>query len=252
MPQDGEPQQSRRIGNKGRINRDEAIPAAEPGVARLACCRGEPLTSPCLTPRTPMREERNTLDSLSSMSETRPAIINVEGCVPWENFTVLPNTLRCSEIYCSHVDILEQAEGPAASSQTDRSGARPSPLCISAAGSETLGRFRACRQPSIGAESRSALGRLTGPGHHPDVTESRAALALDIEPSERPYRARPVTPDSLNESNVSLTCLPSGSQSQVSTGGTATPTTTQSAPAKTESLACVICHKSFARPCQLT
>jgi hypothetical protein len=202
-----------------------------------------------------MHEERNTLDSLGSMSETRSAIINVEGYVPWENFAVLPNTLGRSEASGSHNEAMGQAKEASGASRIDESHGRDascSSCCDPDEHSDVPGRFHASGQQSVATESQFAMGRFSGTVRHPDACEFPASLPFDLELCERQHQARFVTLNSSDQSPISLTCLSSSSQPRVSAGDTTTPTTTQSTTTETDSLSCVTCHKSFARPCELT
>lgn len=195
------------------------------------------------------------MDSLSSMSETRDAIINVEGYVPWENFTVLLNTLGRSGVFGSHNEAMEQPKEASGASRIDESHERDtscSSSCDPDEYSDVPGRFHASGQQSAATESQFAMGRFSGSLRHPDACESPAALPFDLELCERRGRARFVTSNSSDQSSISLTCLSSGSQPRVSAGDTTTPTTTQSTTTETDSLSCVTCHKSFVRPCELT
>jgi hypothetical protein len=235
-----------------------------------------------------MPEERITIRSLFSQTESRTALIYVEGCVPWDQFTVSQNTLATHDGF----DLQTEAAGQAENKRIHVEGCVPwdqfalSPNTLAthddfdlhneAVGqteeiegfnqlenvhdcaalnnssgdiserSDTPGRFRTLRQRSDATESQFVLGRFSASVQHPDTTEFRAAPTSGDEPCQRQIQARSITSNCFIESNASIASPSSGSQSPVSTERSSGPTT------DTDPLSCTTCHKSFARPCELT
>jgi hypothetical protein len=241
-PLAGDPQLPRSIGNKERITKDEAIPVAEPGGARSACSNASPWSSP----RTPMPEERI---AVKSITDSRNALLYVEGSVPWKNLA-LPKTLGSSNDFDLPIETKEQPKEQyvvydwAAIRITSPDAAE----C-----SDMRGRFRTSRQRCDATESKFAFGRFSGSALYPDDTESRAASIFGDEPCQRQIQARSLNSNCLIEGDDSFFSFSSGSQSSVSKEGTSIPKTAESATtAEADPLSCTTCHKSFARPCELT
>lgn len=218
------------------MTEDEAIPVAEPGGARSA----RRYTSPPSSPPTPMPEERNTVQPLVSITESRHALKYVEGYVPWEDITIFLNTLRIPDVSDSQINIrqpkdLDKVQDRAIlrSSNCDRD--------------DTQGKPRTSKQRSNGPASQFALERFTGSIQHPHATKSCSASIFGQEPCQSHTHS-----NCFIESEASIPSPSYGSQSSVPTGSSSVSTTAQSVATDTDSLSCVICHKSFARPCELT
>jgi hypothetical protein len=238
----GDPQLLRSIGNKASMAEDEAIPVAEPGGARSA----RRYTSPPSCPPTPMPEERNTVQSLVSITESRDALKYVEGCIPWEDITIFLKTLRIPDVSDSQINI-RQPKDPPGYRKLDKVQDRAILRSSTCDRDDTQGKLRTSKQRCNGLASQFVLERFTGSIQHPHATKSYSASTFGQEPCQSHTHS-----NCFIESEASIPSPSYGSQSSVPTGSSSVSTTAQSVATDTDSLSCVICHKSFARPCELT
>jgi hypothetical protein len=218
------------------------MPVAWPGGVRSA----RRCTSPPSRPRTPIPEERNTAEPLISTTESRHALLYVEGCLPWEDITIFLNTFGLNDIFDSQNNI-RQPKDPPGYRKLDKVQDRAISRSSSCDRDDTQGKFRTSRQRSNGLASQFALGRFTGSVQYPPATKSCSASTFGHEPCQRHTRF-----NCFIESNASIASPSYGSQSSVPTGSSSVSTIDQSITTNIDSLSCTTCHKSFARPCELT
>jgi hypothetical protein len=235
----GDPQLLRSIGNKASMTEDEATPVAEPGGARSA----RRYTSPPSCPSTPMPEERNTV---RPTTESRHAFTYVEGYVPWEDIAIFLNMLRIPDVSDSQINV-RQPKDPPGYRKLDKAQDRAILRSSTCDRDDTQGKFCTSKQRSNGPASQFALERLTGSIQHPRAIKSCSASTFGQEPCQSHTHFK-----CFIESRASITSPSYGSQSSVPTGSSSVTTIAQSAATGTNSLSCMICHKSFSRPCELT
>lgn len=187
---------------------------------------------------------------LIARTNSSSALIYVEGCIPWNELTFIPNMLGMPDLFDSHIATIKQPKDPTSHRHCERvQGWATSPRTSndSTECSDNQERARTSRRKFNATQSQFPMRWPSGSVQNPHVTHSGSGRMFINEPGEPE-----IHPDGIVESNASNASQFSLSQSSsVATGSGTVSTEAPSTNTGSNPLSCTACHKPFRRPCEL-